>query len=565
MLPTAIEIAGFRSFKEPILIGSLRNLNFFVGQNNSGKSNVLRAITLLSSIRGPDPRLTPKSSDFSPGAERITLYLHFPIRYLKEFFAGRRLNQPDPRLEFVGESDSFAFPFAVDRNGVLSVTDEQAVHFYESIRIGDNVFNALIQENLGFGGHPHLQAKHLLQNLGLDNYLWDKVLFLPQLRTVHTIKQYVDNVDQFIDPKHSIVFSGGQMIDLLFRLQHPPYDARDDKLKFSRIVQFLRDITQNETLSLEVPHDKSSILVTMDGKTLPLHNLGSGIEEILIIAAASLGFEDKIVCIEEPELHIHPLLQKKLVRLLGQTNNLFLITTHSASLIDAEAGSIYDVRMVNGSTQVTNPVSPSEARSALHDLGYRPSDLLQTNSIIWVEGPSDRIYLRKWISIADPALREGVDYSIMFYGGRLLAHLSASDETVGEFIELLRLNRFSSIVIDSDKRSEQSQINDTKRRLVEEVEAHKGVAWVTTGREIENEIQKEVFEEACAKLSKYSPADLDDKYADRLARADDSGKQIDKIRLAREVSVLTLTVPHTAAEYIRKLVDFVKSATFKSV
>src|SRR5215207_3599978 len=557
MLPTAIEIAGFRSFEKPILIGSLKNLNFFVGQNNSGKSNVLRAITLLSSIRGPDPKLTPRSSDFSPEADRISVYLHFPKRFLKEFFASR--HQPAPQLESLGESDSFAFPFTVDRNGSVSASDEQAVHFYESIRIDYKVFNALVQEGLGFGGHPHSQAKHLIQNLGLDNYLHNKVLFLPQLRTVHSIKQYVDNVDQFIDPKHPIVFSGEQMIDLLFRLQHPPYDARDDKLKFLRIVQFLRDITQNETLSLEVPHDKSSILVTMDGKTLPLHNLGTGIEEILIIAAASLGFEDKIVCIEEPELHIHPLLQKKLVQLLGQTNNLFLITTHSASLIDAEAGSIYDVRMVNGSTQITNPVSPSEARSALHDLGYRPSDLLQTNSIIWVEGPSDRIYLQKWISIVEPALREGVDYSIMFYGGRLLAHLSASDETVGEFIELLKLNRFSSIVIDSDKRSEQSQINGTKRRLVDEVEASNGIAWVTTGREIENEIQKEVFEAACTRLSKCSGANLDDRYADRLARADDANKQIDKIRLAREVSMLTVSVPDTAAQQVRRLVDFIKS------
>jgi predicted ATP-dependent endonuclease of OLD family len=148
----------------------------------------------------------------------------------------------------------------------------------------------------------------------------------------------------------------------------------------------------------------------MDGKTLPLHNLGTGIEEVLVIAAASLAFEDKIVCIEEPELHIHPLLQKKLIQLLSKTENLFLITTHSSSLIDAQEGAIFDVRMLNGKSDITNPISPSQTRSALHDLGYRPSDLLQTNSIIWVEGPSDRIYLNRWISIAAPLLKEGVDY-----------------------------------------------------------------------------------------------------------------------------------------------------------
>lgn len=153
----------------------------------------------------------------------------------------------------------------------------------------------------------------------------------------------------------------------------------------------------------------------------------------------------------------------------------------------------------------------------------------------------------------------------MFYGGRLLSHLSASDETVGEFIELLKLNRFSSIVIDSDKRSEQSQINSTKRRLADEVEASNGIAWVTTGREIENDIQKDIFEAACEKLSKCSAANLEDRYADRLARADDAIKQIDKIRLAKEVSALTVSVPDTAAQQVRRLVDFIKSATLKSV
>jgi hypothetical protein len=218
-----------------------------------------------------------------------------------------------------------------------------------------------------------------------------------------------------------------------------------------------------------------------------------------------------------------------------------------------------------GQNNSGNPISPSETRSALHDLGYRPSDLLQTNSIVWVEGPSDRIYLKRWLSIAAPSLKEGIDYSVMFYGGRLLAHLSASEETVGEFIELLRLNRFSSIVIDSDKRSEQSEINQTKQRLVREIEATKGVAWVTAGREIENELQKEVFEAACAKINQSSGADLNDKFSDRLVRADDPAKQIDKIRLARAATSLTVSIPDLAVGPIQKLVEFIKSATLKSV
>ena len=122
------------------------------------------------------------------------------------------------------------------------------------------------------------------------------------------------------------------------------------------------------------------------------------------------------------------------------------------------------------------------------DLGYRASDIVQANAVIWVEGPSDRIYLKHWINVAAPQLVEGIHYSIMFYGGRLLSHLSADDEEITEFIKLRDLNRHLAIVMDSDKPSPHARINSTKQRLKDEFSRGRGVAWVTKGREIENYI-----------------------------------------------------------------------------
>ena len=47
--------------------------------------------------------------------------------------------------------------------------------------------------------------------------------------------------------------------------------------------------------------------------------------------------------------------------------------------------------------------------------------ILQANCVVWVEGPSDRIYLKHWIEAVTSELIEGLHYSIMFYGGRLLS------------------------------------------------------------------------------------------------------------------------------------------------
>jgi hypothetical protein len=97
----------------------------------------------------------------------------------------------------------------------------------------------------------------------------------------------------------------------------------------------------------------------------------------------------------------------------------------------------------------------------LGDLGYRAADILQSNCVIWVERPSDRLYIRRWIELIDESLVENLHYSIMFYGGKLLNHLAISDDAVSEFIKLRLLNRHSGIVMDSDRTSPDASI--TKR------------------------------------------------------------------------------------------------------
>src|ERR1017187_7950097 len=60
--------------------------------------------------------------------------------------------------------------------------------------------------------------------------------------------------------------------------------------------------------------------------------------------------------------------------------------------------------------------------AVISELGAKPSDLLQANGIIWVEGPSDCIYLNRWLDLfTEGRLQEGRDYQCAFYGGSLLA------------------------------------------------------------------------------------------------------------------------------------------------
>jgi len=107
------------------------------------------------------------------------------------------------------------------------------------------------------------------------------------------------------------------------------------------------------------------------------------------------------------------------------------------------------------------------------------------------------------MSKVDPNLQEGIHFSVMFYGGRLAAHLSGNDidEAVEGFISLRRLNRRAVIVIDSDYVKSTDSLNPTKTRLVEEFKQGPGYPWVTQGREIENYVHPDQLRAAIEKVA----------------------------------------------------------------
>lgn len=215
-----------------------------------------------------------------------------------------------------------------------------------------------------------------------------------------------------------------------------------------------------------------------------------------------------IFCLEEPENNLHPALLRRLLDFLARQRDergfSLVITTHSPICIDFAAkrddATILHVRKDDGRTVCGNVLDYAGQSSILEDLDVRGSDILQANGIIWVEGPSDRIYIKKWIDVmAEGRLREGAHYTFMFYGGKVLSHFDAlPPEELPKKIAMLAVNRNIAVVMDSDRRPQpwrtktgkqrkpQKQLNATKREIIRQVEKHGGYAWVTAGKEIEN-------------------------------------------------------------------------------
>lgn len=256
---------------------------------------------------------------------------------------------------------------------------------------------------------------------------------------------------------------------------------------------------------------------------VPLSRSGSGLKTVILVLLSilvapfteSTPKSEYVFALEELENNLHPALLRRLFAYLqsyavNEGSSIFL-TTHSSVALDffsvSKHAQIIHVSHDGVTAHARHVSAHFDHLGVISELGVKPSDLLQANGIIWVEGPSDCIYLNRWIDLfTNGELQEGRDYQCAYYAGSLLARaqFTSPDEAESELINLLRVNNNIVVVCDGDRKDPNARIKDRVRRINTEVRKIPGShIWVTQAREIENYLPGAIIASALGRGTHY--------------------------------------------------------------
>ncbi len=453
-------------------LSDLGKLNIFIGKNNAGKSRLLR------SLFSDDFSFTTDPINYLP-EEIITLV----GAIIKEVQDSGYTNVIDHQNTEVIEQvlsimnkKEFLLKGPLDRNptsrslSAILGRELSISHNNRQSRIIPQSTRAIIQDK-------NLKNPDELISYVMGSLIDFEKIYIPTLRGVRRINEendaykrrtkedYFNNIN--IDKLE--IFTGQDINKTFVNLLLGDHEERANAAEFEK---FLSDnFFTGQDVSI-IPKTSPSIeagipYIKIGNDEFPIHELGDGIQAILILTLPffskrhlpAMGF------IEEPELNLHPGMQRILIKAIHQhlPNHQFFITSHSPALLDLTMEyddiSVFDFRK-NESQKVTEIRKSSYGDlSLLNILGCRNSSLFLSNCTIWIEGVSDRIYIQRILStyIASNNLTpysEDLHYSFVEYSGGNIVHWSFLDEPDSESlytkIKVQRLCGSAFLITDSD-------------------------------------------------------------------------------------------------------------------
>src|SRR5262245_4480847 len=165
----------------------------------------------------------------------------------------------------------------------------------------------------------------------------------------------------------------------------------------SKLFSWQRSPTSGPSRPRERAPMMRSVFLSDSGYFTHLHEMGGGVEQLLMVATVLLTTQEtSTLFLEEPESHLHPGAPRFLLEKLAQGGRQVFVTSHSPVLLNAvRTQKVFKVTYSGKRTKVS-AVGADSLGPLLGDIGARNSDVLLSDAVLFVEGSSDEGALRAW-------------------------------------------------------------------------------------------------------------------------------------------------------------------------
>lgn len=440
--------------------GLLSKTNVFIGANNSGKSRFLRYLY---------------SNSF-----QILDYITFSTNYIEKFDVLDLFNR-NHYLEYYDKQEKMFYTYLSNSSTIC--TKEKKFYFPPLRGVKD--YKAVIEAKL--------QSFANSENCPIDNK--DLINFFNSLLKLH--ENGLSDLDiyksiishEYFNDNQSLsqnIFTGGQLYKEIKKMLLGDVNDRETITNFEI---FLRDnfFSDYNVVQL-IPHDtKKKLFVKIGDDEREIYNWGDGTQQLIIILYSLFKHKNESNClffIEEPETYLHPGILRKFIEVINSKefeNHQYFITTHSNAILDISGDtninmSIFKFKKVKDKkSNDDKPFSIEQCNngdvSLLNELGIRNSSVFLSNCSIWVEGITDRLYLKHYLDLYIVShkdaikFRENIDYTFIEYGGSNITHFNFFADDSLDKINANYINNKIFLIADGDLNNP----SDAKKQRKEEL------------------------------------------------------------------------------------------------
>lgn len=385
-------IKNYRTIKNEIAF-DVPKLVSIVGPNNSGKSNIARALEIFFSGRTHN-KYDPKTDiPFGLQKEKTSITVTFRVDDEKEW---------DKNFIELHDQLRNLHPNPPDKDKVISLN----LYFNERKPVYQ-FFGNIKRPTDGAKNAQYSRIQTDLLDLIFEHF---KVYYVP------SAKSFSDIFVEFIFPelKSDINPTVVSVVPDVNKILAQTSGDINGFLSNAGLTDITTNISISES-SVDSLVSKIDFMIA-DNISTELSRKGTGIQATAIFAALRWIDERKhasgkevLWIIEEPESYLHPELTRTVNHLISNlaTRSTVLITTHSLAFVPKTVEHILGCEKSSGNTSVNKFGNFNEATYKIRkSIGVRFSDYYNLGTInIAVEGKSDRSIFE---SVMDSALKKGI-------------------------------------------------------------------------------------------------------------------------------------------------------------